>query len=239
MKKNIYLFLFLLSVFVLCSFTMFGCAQKSSEEPKPQVQTENKQNVDRNNEVNNKEENNKEVNNKDKIQKKASVAQYFPLTAGSTWEYQGEGNEYASFRRKVLFSDGNFAQIREDNGGTVMAMVLKITEDGIYRVFSQPEAYNDVNLLKEKPNDNTALLKAPLKVGTKWTEPNGEREIVNLKAEVSTPAGKFDNCLKVKISGANSSVYEYYKQDIGMVYREFVSGDVKVTSSLRKYNIVK
>lgn len=28
---------------------------------------------------------------------------YFPLTAKSTWRYQGEGNEFASFTREVLF----------------------------------------------------------------------------------------------------------------------------------------
>lgn len=65
---------------------------------------------------------------------------YFPLTAGMSWEYQGEGNEYASFKRKVLFVKGNLAQIQEDNGGTVSASVFKTTNDSVNRVFFTSEA---------------------------------------------------------------------------------------------------
>ena len=35
---------------------------------------------------------------------------YFPLLQGSTWKYRGEGNEYASFTTKVLYTKGNRAQ---------------------------------------------------------------------------------------------------------------------------------
>ena len=32
------------------------------------------------------------------------LGDFFPVVAGSTWEYQGAGNEYASFSRKILFA---------------------------------------------------------------------------------------------------------------------------------------
>ncbi len=160
---------------------------------------------------------------------------YFPVVAGSTWEYQGEGNEYASFNRKILFTKENLAQLREDNGGTVSAAVFKTTPEAVTRIFFLGEAYGQENFLNSSSNENIIILKSPLQVGTKWTEPNGTREIVDLNAIVSTPAGNFAQCLKVKISNENSTLYEYYKKGVGMVKREFISGDTKVSSSLKKH----
>jgi len=160
---------------------------------------------------------------------------FFPMVVGSTWEYQGEGNEYASFTRKVLFASGNLAQIREDNGGTVSAAVFKISPEAVIRIFFLGEAYGQTNYLNSNSNENITILKAPLQVGTKWTEPNGTREIVDLNATVTTPAGSFTQCLKVKIANENSTVYEYFKKGVGMVKREFISGDTKISSSLKKH----
>ena len=160
---------------------------------------------------------------------------FFPVVVGSSWEYQGVGNEYASFNRKILFSNGNLAQVREDNGGTVSASVYKITPEEVTRIFFLAEAYTPTNYLNSKSNENTVILKTPLQVGTKWTEPNGTREITDLNATVNTPAGDFTQCLKVKISNQDSTVYEYFKKGVGMVKREFINGDAKITSSLKKH----
>ena len=163
------------------------------------------------------------------------LGDFFPVVAGSTWEYQGEGNEYASFSRNILFTSGNLAQIREDNGGTVSAAVFKISPDAVTRIFFLGEAYGQTNYLHSPSNENIVILKTPLQVGTKWTEPNGNREIVDLNATVTTPAGSFTQCLKVKISNENSTLYEYFKNGVGMVKREFISGDTKISSSLKKH----
>ncbi len=162
---------------------------------------------------------------------------YFPLTVGSSWEYQGEGNEYATFNRKVLYTSGNLAQIREDNGGTVIAAVFKTTPKAVTRIFFLGEAYGEDNYLKSEPNENIVILQEPLKVGTNWREPNGTREIVDVNASVDTPAGNFDQCIKVKISSEHSTLYEYFKKGVGMVKREFFSEGTSVTSSLEKYSI--
>jgi len=160
---------------------------------------------------------------------------FFPMVAGATWDYQGEGNEYASFSRKIVFASGNLAQIREDNGGTVTASVFKISSESVARIFFIAEAYGQTNYLKSPSNENIIILKTPLKVGTKWTEPNGTREIVDLNATATTPAGNFAQCLKVKISEKDSIVYEYFKSGVGMVKREFISGGTKISSSLKKH----
>lgn len=167
-----------------------------------------------------------------------ALKDYFPLTVGSAWYYQGEGNEYASFSRKVVFAEGSRAQIREDTGGTVAASVFETTEEAVTRIYFQGEAYEDKNLLGVQPNDSTVLLKKPLAVGTSWLPPKGgKREIVDLNAAVTVPAGSFEKLVKVKISDENSTMYEYYGRGVGLVKREFISGETRVTSSLESYVI--
>jgi len=162
---------------------------------------------------------------------------FFPLSLGSTWEYEGEGNEYASFSRVVLFSDGRRAQVEEDNGGTVMAVIFEVTDDAVMRVFSRPEQYERKSLLDEPPSESTIILKAPLKVGTSWQDANGTWRIVQVDASVDTPAGTFTDCIKVEWKGEHSTVTEYFKQGVGMVKRQFESEGSEVTSSLKRYSI--
>lgn len=166
-----------------------------------------------------------------------NLRDYFPLTQGSTWQYKGEGNEYASFTREVLYVEDDAAQIKEDNGGTVSASVFTTTDNEITRIFFQGEEYEETNFLNEEPDDNSVILKSPLEVGTQWEGPIDAREIVEIDATVDTHVGQFENCIKVKIAGQNSTTFEYFKAGIGLVKREFISGDNQVTSSLEKYNI--
>lgn len=162
---------------------------------------------------------------------------YFPLSRGSTWLYEGEGSEFASFTREVLFTSGDRAQLLEDNGGTIMASVFKVSRSEVKRVFALAESYDGRYLLDQEPNDNTVILKSPLQVGTRWNIPSGEREIIATDATVETPAGTFNDCLKVRIAGTSSTIFEYYKEGVGMVKREFISGKTRVTSTLKSFSI--
>lgn len=164
------------------------------------------------------------------------LSDFFPLELGYTWEYEGEGNEYASFNRKVVFSNNNLHQIREDNGGTVAASVYNVSSSEITRVFFISESYGEENYLNSQPNEDITILKAPLEEGTKWEEEYGTLEIGSINETVSTPAGDFSDCIKVIITSENSIVNEYYKEGIGMVKREFMSGETKITSSLKKFS---
>jgi hypothetical protein len=166
-----------------------------------------------------------------------SLKDFFPLTEGTKWQYLGEGNEFASFTSEVLFVKEDRAQVMENNGGTVSASVFKVTDDEIVRIFFKGEEYDETNFLDEEPNDNLVILKKPLKVGTKWETTHGTREIVETDAIVDTPAGKFEDCIKVRISLDTSTSFEYFKQGIGMVKREFIYEDTIVTSTLEKYEI--
>lgn len=170
-------------------------------------------------------------------QTQANPGRYFPLTVGSTWEYHGLGNEYAGFTRQVLYAEDNRAQVKESNGGTVSTAIYEVTGDAVTRIFSRGEDYQNDNQLDQPANDNTVILKAPLQVGNKWQTQGGDREIVSMNALVSSPAGQFKDCIKVKVAGRDSTIYEYYHQGVGMIRREFVSQDAEVSSTLKSYTI--
>jgi hypothetical protein len=216
------------SVLIMLIFIMFftGCLNLNKETPSPPSKDQQKPQKE--------EQKSREEEQKPE---ELSLREYFPLTEGSTWQYLGEGNEFASFTREVLFAREDQAQIIENNGGTISASVFKTTDEEITRVFFQGEEYNETNFLDEEPNDNLIILKKPLKVGTKWETSQGTREIIESDAIVDTPAGKFEDCIKVRISLETSTSYEYFKDGIGMVKREFTSEDTTVTSTLEKYEI--
>jgi len=223
----------LLSIIVialLVMFTVFQTGCPTATKPTPQKSTQGKPKAT-----------NQAPDRKPRAVKpvSAKLGRFFPLTKGSTWSYLGEGNEFASFSREVLFTRGNLAQIQEGNGGTVSAMVFRTTGTAVTRVLNFPETYDPVNLLGRKPNDSTVILKAPLRAGTKWKTPGGSREIVSVNEVVTTPAGTFRNCILVKIPGKESTVKEYFKEGVGMVKREFESGETRVSSTLEKYTIKK
>lgn len=81
------------------------------------------------------------------------------------------------------------------------------------------------------------LLQAPLTAGATWANAAIEKRIVSLDATVDTPAGKFEKCLQAKAYTPDSVVTEYYKESVGLVKREFKSGDAIISSSLSQYKV--
>lgn len=165
---------------------------------------------------------------------------YFPLKAGSTWTYQGAGNEYASFERQVEYVKNNFAQIREANGGTISSSVYQTSSSAVTRVYTKGESYDNKNILDGgfSSNDNTVIIQSPLKNGGNWqNDDNIRREIVSRSAALNTPAGSFKNCLHIKMAGAGYVINEYYAPGVGLVKREFISNGETISSTLQSYRI--
>ncbi|MFO7611375.1 MAG: hypothetical protein R6W99_02650 [Clostridia bacterium] len=164
-------------------------------------------------------------------------ADYFPLEPGNLWKYLGDGNEYASFTREVLYAGGDYAQTTENNGGTVSSTVYHITESQITVVYSKGEDYDAGNLIGAPPNANIVIVKSPLEVGTIWETENGTREIISMDATVSTPLGDMKDCMQIKITDEYSYSYEYFKMGVGLVKREFHSEDAVVSSTLEEMDL--
>lgn len=172
---------------------------------------------------------------------KLTARAFFPTSIGSSWKYQGSGNEYAAFTREVVFASSNRVQMKENNGGTMTDTVYEITDTQVKEIYFKPESYEKENYLEQTANRNKILLKLPLERGQTWEDAENEWEVVSENISVDTPAGKFDNCIKIKISPqpsqSTATTYEYYKQGIGMVKREFISGNQTISSTLEEYKI--
>jgi hypothetical protein len=170
-----------------------------------------------------------------------NITAYFPIEAKQTWTYQGEGNEYASFTRRVMVQQGNRAQFAEDNGGTKMVMVYQVTPDEVKKTFFVPEFYTDKNMLNEPANQSEVILKAPLKVGAVWQDDKYKREVLGIREKVTVPAGTFENVVKIKVTSLQgglqgSQLFEYYAPNTGLILREFTSGEnFKVVSKLKSF----
>lgn len=170
-----------------------------------------------------------------------NLTAYFPITVGSNWYFEGVGNEFAEFTQTVAFKQGDKVQININNGGTSSKAVYTISQDAITRILLVHESYEDENFLEmgRDTNDNTIMIKTPLKTGTKWEVPGGTREIVEVNTNIITPAGNFTDCIKIKClyDNSNGINYEYYQKNVGLVKKEFIENEFKVTSSLKEYTI--
>lgn len=168
------------------------------------------------------------------------VTSYFPADKNYTWEYAGTGNEYAAFTRKVLYKESELVEITDNNGGTVMGLVFRVAPEAIVKIYSEPEFYEEKNILGTKPNLEEVILKSPLKVGAVWQDEKYKREVISIDETIEAPAGKYDKVVKVKITPldaafSQSESYEYYAKGIGLVMREYISGDMEVTSQLKSF----
>ncbi len=176
----------------------------------------------------------------DEITTISDVRAFFPTQPGLTWVFEGSGNEYASFTRTVIRSEGDRVQVNDNNEGTSMGKVFHVTSDAIVQEFSTEEFYSDKTLFNEKPNTHLVYLKAPLKGGALWQDCQGKREIVSINETVQVPAGSFQHVVKVKITPLNqkpaNEQFEYYAAGTGLIMREFFSDGYVITSKLKSFS---
>lgn len=175
-------------------------------------------------------------------QSREDVRAYFPAWAGSFYQYEGWGLEYAEFSRKITFVEDGFLQM-EDLSGTNLAQVVEIKKERIRIIRRQEEFYEKKSLLKDKePTMNLVLLEAPLKKGATWEDDFFQREIVAVDEVVTVPLGTFHAVVVVKVVGEHSSFYEYYAKNMGLIKRETIftneTRQNPVVSSLKEVTII-
>ena len=168
--------------------------------------------------------------------KEVDISLYYPLKEGFEWEYEGVGNEYASYTKKVTHSNNNRFQVMIDNGGTRSANIYEIKDGSVVNTYMEGEVYDDKNVLDKENNLNVVLIKLPIEVGNKWMSEENSYEIVDINALVTVPAGTFDNCISIKevYKDQTAEMFYYYKKDIGLVKSEFKTNDGFVIASLLK-----
>lgn len=163
----------------------------------------------------------------------ATVQDYFPLKENVRYVYEGQGNEYAAYTIMNDYLAERKVQQRVDNGGTVLARVLEITDGKLVRLLSKEEAYYRENLLDER-TESEILLMEPLIKGTSWnTSDSRTRTITETAAKVTTPSGNYE-ALEVTTQGPNGVTKDYYAKNIGLVKSVFTFEGNEITSSLSK-----
>ncbi|HEY6005944.1 MAG TPA: hypothetical protein VIV57_23895 [Anaeromyxobacter sp.] len=152
-------------------------------------------------------------------------ADYFPLAVGSERVYRDESPALPPERR----------------GGTRTIRILAQTRDGYYRDSERGELRVDGECLHDRAR---RLLCAPIAAGKSWASvvsvSSTERyEIASVGESIATPAGRFENCVKVRAhnraAGTADLVNEItYAPGVGPVVIEtFALVEGKVTLQFR------
>lgn len=172
---------------------------------------------------------------KEESKEEATIKNYFPFKENTIMDYQGIGNEFAEQTVFFEYIDGNRAQMKIFNPGTVVAKVLEYSEGELREIYSEGEFYHIDNLLNVNSEESTTILKEPLKPGNSWTIPEGyKRFIRNLDVELELPYGKVEAMEVVTQMGDNVEVLDYYVKDLGHVASIYKDGDFQVETLLEK-----
>lgn len=146
-----------------------------------------------------------------------TIADYFPFKENRIMDYEGIGNEYAERRTFIEFVEGNKAQIKIMNPGTVFVKVVEYKDGEMAEIFSEGEFYHIENMLNSSSNTKDILLKEPLEVGNLWSTKDGhKRSITSLNQRIETPLGIYE-ALEVTTEFDESKIKDYYVKDIGLV----------------------
>ncbi len=155
----------------------------------------------------------------------AGASDYFPLAVGNEWVYRDESPALPPARR----------------GDTRTVRIVERTKDGYYRDSERNELRADRGCVRDRARQ---LICGPIAAGTAWhsvvSVSSTERyEIAAVGEAVATPAGRFENCVKVRAHNraarATDLVNEItYAPGVGPVRIEtFVVVEGRVTPQVR------
>ncbi len=151
------------------------------------------------------------------------AADYFPYHQGTQADFAGQGNEYASFKLKVVGEGGGKVEWRRDNGGTVLAEVFQVAPNQVTRIYREGEVYDNNPRLNSTPNQSEVILQGPVQVGTQWSVGNATSQITDISATVPALGNQILSCVVVvETTTPNSPLTRnYYHQQYGWVLSIF------------------
>ena len=136
------------------------------------------------------------------------------------------------------WEDGQLAEVAmdyfaQDDGGTVYYLGEDVDEYENGKVVSHEGSW----LLGKDTKNPGVILPGNPKVGDKFKsedvnkEIHEDDEVFSLSEDVVTPAGTYQNCIKVKERLADGAIeYKYYAKGVGVVREIPADGDVRLTS---------
>ena len=228
---------YLIAISAALAILLAGCGEESSQDidNKPNnIDVQENPKVEEQPVVETPKDQKVEDKDKESVTTSLEIEDYYPVKENTRYVYEGTGNEYASYNVMVDYVNESKVQQRIDNGGTVMANIVKIADGKLTRSYSRGEAYYRENLLESESEEKEILLMEPLKEGTNWElEDSRIRTITNTVADVSTPSGNY-KAIEVTTKGPHGQTMDYYVKDIGLVKTTSISEGMEVSSSLSK-----
>lgn len=162
------------------------------------------------------------------------ITDYFPFKENIKYDFEGKGNEYASYTVWVDYIKNNRIQLRKNTGGTEAASVLENSNGELKIIFSKEECYFREDFTSKTGNKDEILLKEPLQKGTSWTLSDGrKRYISNIDVPITTGAGSYKT-IEVTTEDKNTKTIDYYALNIGLIKTIYSSNGTEITSSLKK-----
>lgn len=170
-------------------------------------------------------------------EERVSLTQFF-LANETTALFSGVGNEYASYSLKTERPYNNYVLTYEDNGGTVVQRIYRISDSKISILAVNGEAYNaktpsleQLNAMKEKE----IYLSTPLKIGTEFSG----WKIISLTSSLKTVVRNFDNVIVVEQKDEQGNTNrKYFAKDFGEIKREYITNEngneVIISSTITK-----
>lgn len=164
------------------------------------------------------------------------AADYFPYHKGTEATYAGKGNEYASFKLRVIHESNGKVEWRKDTGGTVMAEVYQVAPQQVTLIYREGEAYDDNPRMELSPNQSESILKGPIQVGTQWTVGDRTYKITAVDATVQALGGQTLNCVvAVEVQFPDSLIHNYYHKQYGWVLSVFDPNGSPIESRLATF----
>lgn len=161
----------------------------------------------------------------------------FFMKDGTTAHFEGKGNEYADLTVRTKYLKDNHVALYEDNGGTVVLRVYRLSKNRIELVKWEAEFYKEYN-----PTSKQLRALKPISVYMKFPIKKGDiidgRKIVSTNATVTTPYKKFKKAFVFESKSKDGAINRtYFVKGFGEVKREFIlkqgKDTFKVTSSLK------
>jgi hypothetical protein len=154
------------------------------------------------------------------------VRDYFP--SKPVKKYFTGGFENGGFTHTFEKFEGDKVQVEQFDTAVGIALIYQISDEHIRKIYGgeMPDGKHEEDYIgKVQANSNDVILKAPLVVGTKWTNDKGDKyEISEVNVKVKTPAGTFNTVeVTVKYSGWDSVNKFYYAKDLGLVKSSIIS----------------
>ena len=165
------------------------------------------------------------------------LADFF-MPDGSIVEFEGEGNEFASYTQKTEWIDDQYVNVYEDNGGTTVLYTFRVTDDQVDVIRREGEMYKEDQATAEELDKLTTLyiyLKLPLEKGAKFDD----WEVVEVDGTLDTPYDTFKDVITIEKDEDDILTRLYFAKDYGEIKREVVMEDESMTVTSTIKNVSK